>query len=335
MSDIEIRAYRPGDEQGILQGYNKVFTAQDGIPPRSMAHWRWKFLDNPTGQIHIAVAEDAQAGIVGCYVTLPYRIWLEQAPAVAGQVVDLYVLPEFRRAGARPGLFVNVGLKHYELFRIPGEGKNVFTYGWPVPNWRIGQKYLSYENIRDWDFLFQELRPDASPRATSASLQVTEVERYGADVDALWDRLKVTMGLAIVRDATYLNWRYADAHDASYRLYECREQATGALRGVAVYRQCDFLFPRSAFLVDWLVPPDDDDATAALVATAERQARQDQAPVLSTLFPQQHPLFLKFQHLGFKVYGTRYFLVVAPFDNRGTLFYREQWYHTPGDSDLV
>ena len=45
--------------------------------------------------------------------------------------------------------------------------------------------------------------------------------------------------------------------------------------------------------------------------------------------------FLQFQKLGFLVYGTSYFLVVIPFDNRGTLFYREQWYMTPGDSDLI
>lgn len=335
MTDVEIRAYRPGDEQGLLAGYNKVFPTADGsIKPRSMAHWQWKFLDNPTGLVHIAVAEHQEAGIVGCYVTLPYRIWIEQKPAIAGQVVDLFVLPEFRRVGPRPGLFVNVGLKQYELFKIPGEGKNEFTFGWPVPNWRIGQRYLNYENIRDWDFLFRELHA-APPRAVPQELEVREVARFGTDVDALWEQQKTSMGLAIVRDARYLNWRYADAHDASYRLYECRERSTGRLRGISVYTQNDFLFPRTAFLVDWLLPADDDDAMVAMVANAEARARADGAPVLATLFPQQDPRFLKFQRLGFLVYGTRYFLVVAPFDSRGTLFYREQWYHTAGDSDLV
>ena len=334
MTDVEIRAYRPGDEDGIVAGYNKVFPTPDGhIKPRSMAHWKWKFLDNPTGQVHIAVAQHETAGIVGCYVTLPYRIWIEQKPSVCGQVVDLYVLPEFRRHGARPGLFVHVALKQYELFKIPGEGKNEFHYGWPVPNWRIGQKYLSYENIRDWDFLFRELA--AAPRAVPGELDVREVQRFGADVDALWEQQKTTMGLAIVRDARYLNWRYADAHDANYRLYECRERGSGKLRGISVYTQNDFLFPRTAFLVDWLLPEADEDATVAMVANAEARARADGAPVLATLFPQQDPRFLRFQRLGFLVYGTRYFTVVAPFDHRGTLFYREQWYHTCGDSDLV
>lgn len=336
MTEVTLRAYRPGDEVGILAGYNQVFPTPDGrIQPRSMAHWRWKFQDNPAGQIHVAVAEHPAAGIVGCYVTLPVRTWLQGEEKTCGQVVDLYVLPEYRRIGPRPGLFVNVAHEHYRLFGGPGEGKNEFHYGWPVPNWRIGQKYLNYENIRDWDFLFRELVPDAAPRSAPAGLAVTAVPRFGADVDALWARMQPGIGCALIRDARYLNWRYADAHDASYRLYECREIQGGALRGICVYTQCDFLFPRTAFLADWLLPDADDDATAAMVAAAERQARADGAPVLATLFPQQDPRFLKFQRLGFLVYGTRYFLVVAPFDTRGTLFYREQWYHTAGDSDLV
>ena len=42
MSDaIEIRGYRPGDEHGILAGYNKVFPTPDGkVRPRTLEHWR-------------------------------------------------------------------------------------------------------------------------------------------------------------------------------------------------------------------------------------------------------------------------------------------------------
>jgi hypothetical protein len=332
---VQIRAYRPGDETGILAAYNKVFPTPDGqIPPRSLAHWQWKFRDNPAGAIHAVVAEHETEGVVGSYVTLPVRIWLEGKPALAGQPIDLFVLPDWRRHGARPGLFVHCAYKHYELWGGVDEGKNVFHYGWPVPNWRIGQKYLKYENIRDWDFLFRELAT-APVRAAPGGLAVHTVARFSADVDALWETQKNELQLALVRDQRYLNWRYADAHDRSYVLMECRETATGRLRGLCVYTKSDFLIPGSAYLVEWLCPIDDHDAMHALVAAGEERGRRDGAKVLATLFPQQNPRFLMFQRLGFLVYGTNYFTVVAPFDTRGTLFYREQWYHTCGDSDLV
>ena len=337
MSDeVTIRAYRPGDEHGLVEGYNKMFPQ-----PRDLQHWYWKFRDapigdNPVGRTQIAVADAGDAGIVGTYTSMMVRVRMEGEDLVAAQGLDMWVFPEFRRKAARPGLFVQVGLKHYEMFGGTAPGQARFHYGWPIPNWRIGQRYLRYENVRDWDFLFRQTPPDGFPeRPTSDALEVVHVARFREDVDLLWDHLKDAAGLAIVRDSAYLNWRYADAHDRDYELYECRERGSGKLRGVFVFARSDFLFPGSAFIVDWLCPADDDDATTAMVAMAERRTNESRRSVLATLFPQLDARFLKFQQLGFLVYGTSYFLVVIPFDSRGTLFYREQWYHTAGDSDLL
>jgi len=331
MSDpITIRPYRPGDEEQLLRGHNRIF------PARSLAHWQWKFRDNPTGQVHTMVADHEEHGLVGAYVTLPVHAKVEAATRIIGQCVDLWVLPEHRRHGPRPGLFVNLALAHYEEWGGAGETKNSFHHGWPIATWRIGQKYLRYEMVRDWDFLFREMEPGGfRPRATSAELEVVTVARFGPDVDALWAEVAQETQLAVVRDQRYLNWRYADAHDAEYELCECRERASGRLRGVAVVRKTDFVIPGTCFVVDWVVPRDDQDATVALVAHAEQRATALGSSALATLFQHRDPRFLAFQRLGFLVYGTIYFQVVIPFDKHDTHFYKDEWYHTLGDSDLV
>lgn len=327
---ITIRPYRPGDEGPLLRGHNQIF------PERSLAHWRWKFADNPTGQVHTMVAAHADEGIVGAYVTLPVFAKVDDQRRIIGQCVDLWVLPEHRRHGPRPGLFVNLALAHYEAWGGKGETQNSFHHGWPIATWRIGQKYLRYEMVRDWDFLFREVPPGGLPaRPKPADLEVRRIERFGSDVDALWAAFAPDTRLAVIRDQRYLNWRYADAHDAVYELCECRERASGRLRGIAVLTHRDFVMPNTCFVVDWLVPADDGDATVALVATAERRATELGAAVLATLFQHRDPRFLGFQRLGFLVYGTVYFQVVIPFDQHDTHFYKEEWYHTLGDSDLV
>ncbi len=331
MSDpVTIRPFRPGDEAGLLAGHNATF------PPRTLAHWQWKFRDNPTGVVHTMVADHEEHGIVGAYVTIPARFLIEGTPRIAGQCVDLYVLPDWRRHGPRPGLFVNLALAHYELWGGRGAEQNSFHYGWPIATWRIGQKYLRYEIVRDWDFLFREMAPGNLPvRAVPGDLVVRGVRRFDADADRLWAEFAPSTQLATIRDARYLNWRYADAHDATYELFECRERATNRLRGLMVVRFSDFLFPKTCFVVDWLAPADDLDTTTALVAAAEQRAGALGANALATLFQHRDPRFLRFQRMGFLVYGSEYFQVVIPFDRQETHFYRENWYHTLGDSDLV
>lgn len=327
---ITIRPYQPGDEESLLRGHNKIF------PERSLAHWQQKFGDNPTGQIHTMVAAHEDDGIVGAYVTLPAHAKVEDQRRIIGQCVDLWVLPQHRRFGPRPGLFVNLALAHYKEWGGKGESQNSFHHGWPIATWRIGQKYLKYEMVRDWDFLFREMEPGGfAKRSTSGELEVRKVERYDADVDALWQEFSKETQLAVIRDQRYLNWRYADAHDATYELYECREKTSNKLRGIAVVAKRDFVISNTCFVVDWMVPNDDADATVALVAMAEQRANELQASALATLFQHRDPRFLEFQTLGFKVFGTIYFQVVIPFDKHDTHFYKEQWYHTLGDSDLV
>ncbi|MFK7741716.1 MAG: hypothetical protein AB8H80_15465 [Planctomycetota bacterium] len=329
-SPITIRPYQPGDEATLLAGHNQIF------PERSLAHWNWKFRDNPTGQIHTMVAAHEQDGVVGAYVTLPAHAQIEGKRRIIGQCVDLWVLPQHRRFGPRPGLFVNLALAHYEEWGGKGENQNSFHHGWPIATWRIGQKYLKYEMVRDWDFLFREMQPGGfAPRTVSDELEIVCVERFGEDVDELWADFAGETKLAVIRDQRYLNWRYADAHDASYELCECRERTSGKLRGIAVIAKRDFVVDNTCFLVDWMVPRDDEASTLALVAHAEQRANALGAHALATLFQHRDPRFLGFQKLGFLVYGTIYFQVVIPFDRHDTHFYKEEWYHTLGDSDLV
>lgn len=332
---VSIRAYRPGDAPGILSCYNRIFPVEGVIPPRSAAHWSWKYEHNPTGLLQHVVAEHETEGIIGGYAGIPVRIWSEGREQLAAQGVDLMVLPQWRRHGRRPGLFIHLGWKYHELFCGGGDGDVLFTYGWPIPAWRMGQRYLGYWNIRDWDFLFREIRAAGfAHRDVPAALQTRVVERYGADVDALFDAVRSDMGLALWRDHRYLNWRYADRPDADYVLFECRERQSDRLRGVCVYRVADFLHPNTGFFVDWLAPADDQEATVSMIGALERRAAEDGADVLAGVLSQVDPRFLTFQRAGFLLRGTPYFIVLASF-KYDTIYYRDQWYFTMGDADLI
>jgi len=329
--EFEIRSFRPGDEPRLLELHNQVFPGE-----RSREHWNWKFRDNPVGIPHIVVADAGEAGIVGTFSALPAFLWIDGEKRIAAQGVDLTVLPEWRRRPKRPGMFVHLSryyLDHH-LGREPEQA--LLTYGWPVPNWRIGQRYLDYQMVCNWDMCFREVGvPGFAPLDPPGDLEVREVDRFvAADLDPLFERLKQEMPVLLDPSAATLNWRFVDCPDRDYRLYECREARTGALRGVCVYRVADFMVDHTAFLMEWVVPRDDDAATRALVSALERQAQRDVCPALACTWNAMDPRLVAFQRLGWLVRGTSYFLVVQTFQH-DVVFLRENWFYTMGDCDML
>jgi hypothetical protein len=100
MNGFEIRAYRPGDEGGIVGFLKLVF---DGWPNfdlncSSVEHWRWKYLDNPMKPsfVSVALSDDSVIGVNHAY---PLKIKIGGTVFSCGYASDTAVHPAFRRKG--------------------------------------------------------------------------------------------------------------------------------------------------------------------------------------------------------------------------------------------
>ncbi|MFY9345778.1 MAG: hypothetical protein WAT39_25025 [Planctomycetota bacterium] len=335
LAPVELRPANVADAEQALACHNAVFAdAARGVPPRNLAHWRWKFAANPTGVVRQMLAVHPAAGVLGIYGTIPVHATFAGRRCLAGQAVDFCVRPEWLKHGGPPGLFPRLGRACLDRWLGSNDGQLHFLWGLPIVAWRSGAVHLGWQIARDWDITFRELPPGGTPRATPAELEVRAVERFDQQAEALFARVEPTLGVATVRDHRYLNWRYADHPDRAYVLFECHERRSGALRGLCVYGRGDVVRPNTSHLVDWLAPADDGDTTTALLAAAEQQTRTDGTGLLCAVWNPLDPRFLAMQELGYRVRGTPYFLVLAAALHDVT-FFREQWYFTLGDSDLV
>lgn len=332
---IAIRSFAPGDEAAVLACHNRVFASgTHATLPRTPLHWRWKFLDNPTNRVQQMLAVHRDESVVGVYASLPVAITMGGRRTFATQAVDHCVRPEWLRHGGEPGLFARLGQAFLDRWLGTGEDQAPLVYGLPGAGWRSGVRHLGWQIARDWDVTFKELAPGASSRPSPASLVVTTVGRFGTDVDRLFAQLEPGLGVATVRDHRYLNWRYADHCERRYVLYECRERDTGTLRAIAVYGVGDLMRPHTSYVVDWLIGPDDDDAMAALLAAVESRAAIDGTGMVCSVWNHMDPRFLRMQEHGYRVRGTPWFLAIASavYD---TVYFRDRWFFTLGDSDLV
>ena len=338
MSDAyTIRAFEPGDRDSLLACFRASFEGTADAEPRTRAEWEWAFERNPAGQrIFVALSGGA---VVAQYAALPQTVWIDAAERTFAQIVDSMVHPEHRAGLQQPGLFVRTARAFFEAYG--GRDRDLVHFGWPVAKaLRIGARYLRYEIVRTQTVLVRPLG-GGSTDTTEARVvpRVVPIERFDEQARWLWDRCAGAFGASAIRDAAYLNWRFADHPKHAYRRLGVRD-AQGVLRGYAIWRLADWGRPEPvrdlALVVDWLVPPAEPEVGELLLAGVAAEARARLATALVALFPEWSPWFARFQETGFRVHPTDYALVARNFDARfGVHWLREHWWHQLGDSDLV
>ncbi len=329
MGEYVIRRLEPGDEASLLETFNHVFAIdRPDFRPRSAEQWQWAFRRNPSGtRVYVALH---QGDVVAQYAALPYRVSVDGRDSCFAQTVDSMVHPAHNRGLKHPGLFVRTALAYFDEYG--GAERDLVYYGWPLPAaWRVSQRYFDGHIVRTQPALVRE--PGTGPREMPPGVE--RLERFDGEVERLYERCRSDWGASTVRDASFMNWRYVDHPTVEYVPLGVRAD-DGSLRGVAIYRFDDWLWPDMGMVVDWLVPPAEREAGELLHEAVQARARGDGALTVAAIFPEWSPWFVSFQEWAWRVCPTDLFLIARSYDPRyDALWLRESWWMQLGDSDLV
>ncbi|MFH1998978.1 MAG: GNAT family N-acetyltransferase [Planctomycetota bacterium] len=331
-----IRAYEPGDEEGIVSLFNEVFSeVNPDFEHRTMDEWYWQFRDSPLGnQTSVAIDDDGK--VIGQYTSIPFPTWLRGEVQVTSQIVDSCVAAEYRRSLKREGVFLSVATRYFDIFAYGHP--TVLCYGYPVPNaQRIGVRFLGYIPVltpvqKMINILDEERVTIMRNKAAEAGVEVQEVKRFDDRVDALWERLKPGIGYSLVRNARFYNWRYCDHPRVDYHcLIALRD---GEMAGLLVYR-LGWINDKITPIVDLLSDPDDEPVQAQLTAAAARHAIDSGNPRLEMWLPPNGRWFRTFPSYGFVQENTRFNMINRLFGD----WMNEEWlmanyFFCMGDSDI-
>ena len=329
MPDYELREYREGDEQSLLETFNYVFGQKDpNYVPRTLEEWRWAFLENPAGwRIWVAVCEGR---VVAQFAGQPFRMLIRGEEQTFVHCVDSMSHPDHRRGLKRPGLFVNVANEYFDHYG--GIEKDWAHYGLPIEEAaRMGDRFLKYEIIKTQVFLAKEL----GPGPTELPEGVERLERFDHQVRWLYERCCGPWGVSAIRDDALYNWRFANHPRHRYLSFGVRD-VEGVLRGVAVYRHASWVFDNVGFVVEWLVPPEEPEVGRLLNEAVQAQARADGAQASATSIPEWSPWFGIFQEWGWLVHPSDYCLRVRKFHPKYPAeLLRDIWWHQLSETDLL
>jgi hypothetical protein len=318
---LEVRPFRPGDEELLLAGHERALRSAGGGPRREAAELRWRYGAAPHGAC-LALALDAEGQALAGLAATRHRALLEGNEAHWLEVGDLF--HDFARgaglARARP--LQAAGQAFAEAFGGFPPEKHPVLYGLPDRRaHRFGLRVLEWEVLRSENELVLDLaRPLPAP---GREVDVEEVARFPAEVERAFAAFAAGRAAILVRDAALLNWRYAERPGQPFTRLLAR-------RG---NEPVGYAVERGGVLFDWGARPDDEAGVAALLHGAVASARRAGARSLAAVFPDTAPEFPLFQRLGFRVRGTREYLCFKSFQRPAIMSWLFQhWSYTRGDT---
>ena len=224
------RAYQPGDEAAILDLFGRCFHA-----PRSMEHFRWKYLENPYGNAHISVTFDSDGRLIGHYAGYLVPFVEEGRDLLAHQIGDTMTDPAVRHFGRGPtGILGRTALHFYATFC---DNKIAFNYGFNVANiQRFSLQFLRADRAEPVSFWRREATVRRIGRAGRwmRGYQLEIVREPGEEFDRFFSDVRPSYSFLVRRDAAYLRWRYLQCPEAGAFIIAIRKW--GRLAGWSVFR---------------------------------------------------------------------------------------------------
>jgi len=268
------------------------------IEPR----WRWMFLGSAArlGVEPMVWLYRSKDGVVAHQGAIAVELHTSAGTIVTGWFVETMVLEHVRGktvgpmlvAKAREDLPVNLSLGQTEQMR-----QLQYRLGWHsvagMDSWLLVLKPRRAFRGRVRNVLLRVAVAGAAwawqrsargvRRAMSPRRRLTRrlIERFASEYDQLWARLRDQYRCAIVRDASYLNWKYVEQPGLQFRRLELRED--DQVRGVCVWTihepDANHAY-RRGWVVDCLVGHDDTAAVTALLEGVAVDAVREGVDVL-------------------------------------------------------
>jgi hypothetical protein len=238
---FDVRVYRPGDEQKIVELLELVFKGwpKFDLPCSPVEHWVWKFQDNLRKTKMVLVAESGD-DVIGCNHAIFEMVKVGRETLLCRQGVDSAVRPDFRGMGvytkmselkAKLDSEIDLGL-HYAISTNPiivkHSGDDHPSFPHSVADLtrirdidlHMAKNDVEQALIKKYGYLTVRAmntfnRKAALPRK-GPGFEVSNLDRFGEETDVFWGKIKDSYSFIAERSSSYLNWRFRDPRGGRY-----------------------------------------------------------------------------------------------------------------------
>ena len=335
MSVFAPAAYEPAEREQVFALMRRV-----GRSHIDDAEFDWWFERNPAGGYLISVAR-AHGRVIGMAAMSYFRMLVDGSEQVVAVPVHVATESAYRRHGvfstlelrneraaAQAGVRATITFPNAASHRI-----FVGDLGWrDLPRRRLWARPLSGAAVARY-FARRSSRGGAlrlaSPEAYEAEgIRIAPLERFGAETDDVWRDAAAAGANQIVRDASFLNWRYVDS-PRDYRRFAA--YAASKLVGFAVIGHTVKHGVSSGFVADLVTRPRERRAAGALLDRCVAELAPGTDALIALPGRSQRPAFLRARFLPTH---KRIRFIGKPLDDSAVLETQRDWHFTLGDFDF-
>ena len=351
-----IRTYSPDIEPDILAFQHIAYPSRrrDWVEPR----WRWMFLGSAArlGVDPMVWVYRNRDGVVAHQGAIAVRVKINDDERVTGWFVETMALESVRGKAIGP-MLVAKALQdlpfNLSLGQTPQMRALQFSLGWqqvcPLASWafvlnpsRVLTGKLRNRPVRAAAAMALRLRQQAKylvgRRRTRWIPEVRILDRFEPRHDRLWNGVKHQFTCAVVRDSSYLNWKYVDQPGQDFIRLELRRGDDAVAVAALLIREPDDVYRyRRGFIVDLLLPVQDGDVTWTVLDEV-RKIFVASAVDMIVFDVISAPLARAVASFGFFAREPQRFFLVALDEAAGPALVPalrpEHWLVTMGDSDI-
>ena len=334
-------------------GYFESCFAENGAP-RDMEIVTWQFLENPIREKFVDIAVDEEKDkTAAIYAISPVTFKIKDEVLQGSQSLNTMTDKDYRGQG----LFIKLAKSVYKKAEDSGVK---LVYGFPNGNSIYGfQKKLDWQILDPVPFLIKPLKSKyftnrisflkflpnipLSIKSTSHSknYKLEARNEFPREVNTLWADFSKSIGVAINRDKTYLDWRYIEKPNEDYKIIHCYSSERKYL-GFVVYTVKTKHNGKIGYIMELVYNLEDSKAGSLLLDKAVSDIKIQNADCILSWCLSHSPNYKVFKkHFFLKMpekirpvelhFGARSF--DAKYDK--IINHRNNWYLSYSDSDTV
>lgn len=357
-ADIDQIVYGPIEEgdleelSGLISGMRPYSPDRVRLRDFSADYFHWIYFRNPAGRAYTCCAKH-RGRLVSSFVIAPKRVQIGADVKVIGKTMEMYTHPDYQGRG----LISKTAKRVFDAARADGIDlwyvtPSANSYPIFVKKWKCVEAFTNnyvIKVLKPSALLAALIRPSALGRIVGIPIDlaveaarlfsppprnytVREVDRFGPETDALWERSK-GYGVALVRDADYLNWRYFDNPDSYIPLFCCRGGSDRA--GLVVLKKTIRRGCSVGEIVDFLCPPEDRETRRALLLHGIERLRREGCVFAESWAIEGTAIAREMQRVGLNLKRKKLPVLLSPGATGPEFYDRNAWLLTQGDGNDV